>query len=258
MRKRLIRGVLAAVSAAVMIVTAAGCGSGKAAADTETAAVSAEPAQTEEFVIVDYDEPLIETRSGKFRCLYEADGLAWDNVFSIPAINVDLPGAAELNARMLSDFEDDLGTHFAMLEDLSGESVREGEPFVSVTYDYRISVDMLAIIIYTQRCYPNADGTVDAGDDYRVYYYDALTDAETDMFDYVSCHGISENGIAEALGGEVDVHDVRYVVCEDGGETYSVYYETGDGTMGVETVDVPTEHLLDELTESLTGGDTNG
>ena len=246
MEKRILRAAGMIACAAALTICACSCGSAKAPADTETAA-AAVPAEPDDIVIVDYADPLVEVKSGKMRCIYEADGLAWDNVFSLPAINVDLPGAAELNVKILDDFEKDLGMHFDMLDDLSGEAVREGEPFVSVTYDYRVSVDMLAIVVYTQRGYPASDGTVNTVDSYRVYYYDALTDAETDLFDYVACHGISEQGIAAGLPDGIDVDSMKYIVCEDGENKYSVYYDTDDGAMAVVQITVEPEHLLSEI-----------
>lgn len=217
--------ILITILALCMLLSFAACGSDKTGDDTAAPESSAPSDYNEngELIIIDSENPLIEAESNSYRDIYSDDGKAHDNFYRIPKLNVNLEGANAVSDEIYSDFKNEYGTHFSMLDDLSGENVRTGEPYVTVDYSFEYHLDVLIVNIHGVST--AIDGTVT--NTYNIYYYDALTDTELTLDDYLAYCATSYNDVAAAAlesleeshpeETEIDAHSLMYAIkTEDG------------------------------------------
>ena len=203
-------------------------------------------------IIIDPLKPLIDAEAKEYRDIYEEDGKAHENSYKIPELNVNLEGANELSASIYSDFKNEYGTHFSMLEDLSGENVRKGEPYLNVDYTFTYHIDVLVTTVHG--CYTTLDGSTT--DKYHLYYYDALTDEELALDDYLAYCQTDYNAVAGAMveslsesasytDAEIDAHSLAFAVRTEDGETvkFDAYVQLPDGHMVVVPVEVEKTHI---------------
>ena len=201
-------------------------------------------------IMIDPLKPLIDAEAKEYRDIYEEDGKAHENSYKIPELNVNLEGANALSAAIYSDFKNEYGTHFSMLEDLSGENVRKGEPYLNVDYTFTYHIDVLVTTIHG--VYTTLDGT--STDKYHLYYYDALTDEELALDDYFAYCQTDYNSVAGAMvealaeshpNVEVDAHSLAFAVRTEDGETikFDAYALLPDGNMTVVPVEVEKTHI---------------
>lgn len=163
------------------------------------------------FAIVDYNEPLV-------------DALSEGNVH-IPKINVYLKGAAALSAKIMND-------HKAVAE----------ENDVAVSYECVVQYDTLQIIVRT------ANGGKES---YKIYYYDALTDSELGMSDFMSyCSVAFKDMLAVASdavgGGDLDEDAVEYFVYR-GENSYDLYIEDRVYSVTIEKTQIDQNEIIDAV-----------
>jgi len=227
----------AAVLAALLSVTSlllASCGSNK-----NEPAVESDGAETESsssggvfnYVIIDEEDPLAEAKGAAYRNIYEADGLAHGSSYSLPRLDVDLPGAAAINAEILADFDRLYGEYFSHLDDLSGEKVPDaGENYtVNVDSSWSLAYDIVTVVVRYQRDYIGGEGGSDVG--YLVYHYDALEDSELDTYSYVSYCSALISAVEGAVAAAVDSYEEQpiYPVCT-GENKFDVYLPVDGGS----------------------------
>lgn len=201
-------------------------------------------------ISIDPLKPLIDAEAKEYRDIYEEDGKAHENSYKIPELNVNLEGANELSASIYSDFKNEYGTHFSMLDDLSGENVRKGEPYLTVDYDFTYHIDVL--IVNVHGCYTTLDGK--ETNKYHLYYYDALTDMELALDEYFAYCATSYNDVAGAMveamaeshpDEEVDAHSLAFAVRTEDGENikFDTYVQLESGEMAIVPVEVEKTHI---------------
>ncbi|MBQ3100328.1 MAG: hypothetical protein IJC50_04985 [Clostridia bacterium] len=201
-------------------------------------------------IIIDPLKPLIDAEAKEYRDIYEEDGMAHENSFKIPELNVNLEGANELSEKIYSDFKNEYGTHFSMLDDLSGENVRKGEPYLTVDYDFTYHIDVLIVTVHG--CYTTLDGQ--ESNKYHLYYYDALTDMELTLDDYLAYCSSGYNEVAGAMveameeshpDEAVDAHSLAFAVRTEDGEMikFDTFVQLASGDMAVIPVEVEKTHI---------------
>ena len=201
-------------------------------------------------ISIDPLKPLIDAEAKEYRDIYEEDGKAHENSYKIPELNVNLEGANALSESIWSDFKNEYGTHFSMLDDLSGENVRKGEPYLNVDYTFTYHIDVLITTVHG--VYTTLDGATT--DKYHLYYYDALTDMELALDDYLaycqsnynSVAGAMVEAMAESYPDEtVDAHSLAFAVRTEDGETikFNAYVQLESGNMIEIPVEVEKTHI---------------
>ena len=226
-----------------MIFALAACGQKEEAPDTTEA--PSDYNEKGELIIIAAEKPLVDAETKEYRDIYEDDGMAHDNSYRIPKLDVNLEGANAISAEIYSDFKNTYGTHFSMLDDLSGEKVRTGEPYVTVDYSFEYHLDVLITVVHGVST--AIDGSVT--NTYNMYYYDALADTELALDEYLAyCHS-SYNDVAgaavEAVKAsypdetEVDAHSLVYAIRTEAGDIikFDAYVMLSNG----DTVILPVE-----------------
>ncbi len=236
--------ILTLILAFCMIFAFTACGKNNEAPDTSDTPPS-DYNENGDLIIIDSEKPLVDAETKEYRDIYEDDGKAHDNSYRIPKLDVNLEGANAVSAAIYSDFKNTYGTHFSMLDDLSGENVRTGEPYVTVDYDFEYHLDVLIAIIHGVST--AIDGTVT--NTYNIYYYDALADIELALDEYLAYCQSNYNEVAgaalEALKVShpeetgLDAHSLVYAVRTEAGDTikFDAYMLLSNG----DTVIVPVE-----------------
>lgn len=192
-------------------------------------------------ISIDQSDPLVEFEAKSTRDIYEEDGMAHENSYRIPKLNVNLYGANTISERIYSDFKNEFGTHFAMLDDLSGEKVHTGEPFLTVDYSYSCAFDVVTVIVKGTYTYISGEVT----DKYLVYYYDALTDEELTFDDYVTYCALSGDSLHEAVESDLTAnhpeslndYTISYIT-KTGDKTYDLYVTLNTGNMIVISAEI--------------------
>lgn len=127
----------------------------------------------------------------------------------IPKLDIYLPGANEVSDTMKSEIEADFAD------------------YDSVTYSFEVQLDTVQIIVAAEK-----DGkTV-----HRVYYYDALSDIQLELGDFISYCCISTQDILAGIAEKMNVEDVDEDVLDCmvyyGNNEYDFYcsdkHEAGD------------------------------
>jgi len=232
--------ILAILLVFASLVSFAACGSGdnkNTKTPKDEAATTEKPSNYDEdgnLISIDQSNPLVEAESNSSRDIYEEDGMAHENSYRIPKLNVNLYGANTLSDKIYTDFKNEFGTHFSMLDDLSGENVRKGEPYLTVDYSYSCALDIVTVIIKGTKTFVSGEVT----DTYLVYYYDALTDEELIFDDYVTycalsgdaLHAACEKELTENYPDYVEDYSISYIT-KTGDGVYDLYVTLGNGNM---------------------------
>ncbi|MBQ4055026.1 MAG: hypothetical protein IJD17_04870 [Clostridia bacterium] len=229
-----------------MILTAVACGK----KDDEKDEKPSDYDPDGNLIMIDPLKPLIDAEFKQYRDIYEEDGKAHENSYKVPELNVNLEGANELSDTIYSDFKNEYGTHFSMLDDLSGENVRTGEPYLNVDYDSVYHIDVLVVTVHGR--YTTLDGA--ETDKYHLYYYDALTDMELTLDDYLAYCSTSYNAVAGAMveameeshpDEAVDAHSLAFAVRTEDGEMikFDTYVQLESGEMAIVPVEVEKTHI---------------
>ena len=224
---------IAAVLSATLLLGSCGKNAGGGSdADTTSKETHSDYDENGKIIVVDFDNPLADAKTGKFRNIYDADGQAHDNSFAVPRIDVELDGAIDLSDKIMSDFNDRCGVYFSGLEDLSGENVRsDGTPFcMTVDYSCSVAFDIVAIIVRYR--------TEIIGDEpcvrttYMVYYYDGLADTEITSFDYINYCGSSVAMIEQKTSEQIEdfTHEALFYPVMVGERKFDIYYITSSGS----------------------------
>lgn len=163
------------------------------------------------YAIVDYENALVDA--------------ACEGEVHIPKINVYLKGACALSEKIMNDYK-------ALLENADA----------SVTYECIEQYDTLQIMMKT----------VSGGkESYRVYYYDALTDNELGITDFISYCSVAFKDVFEAAvkasgNDDLDEDALEYIVYH-GGNDYDIYVENNVYRVNVEKTEIDPGEIIDAV-----------
>ena len=222
------------------LLSVCSCKTNQTAQDTTATAEETKAAEP----TLDYDMPVVEVESVSYRNIYEDDGMAHTNSYSMPKLASDAEGAVAVNKEISAWYEDTFGIHFSMMDDLSGENVRSGEKYVNVTYSSSVHLDVVAVIIKLEETVPGNETKTT----YEIFYYDALTDCEitsSDFCEYCSLAtediftALNEAGIKKVTNHSVSsegVYELVYCTANtDGDNLYDCYLKDKDENFIVQT-----------------------